>query len=119
MSVVSPGGPWMTALSCTLAPLADDHRRVVGADDRAVPDRRALLDDDVADERRGRRDERARVHLRRQALEREERHVVGSLEERARDRDRGPGGVTFDHQVGIGSSSADARTPGSIRRPSP
>ena len=58
-SVVSPGGPWITALSCTLAPRAHDHGRVVGADHRAVPDRRALLDDHVADERRGRRDERA------------------------------------------------------------
>jgi len=39
----------------------DDHRRVVGAHDDAVPDRRAGFDDDVAHERRGRRDERRRV----------------------------------------------------------
>ena len=54
---------------------AHDHGRVVGPDHRAVPDRRALLDDDVADQRRRRRDERARVHLRGQALEREQRHA--------------------------------------------
>ena len=53
-----------------------DDRLEVGADDGVVPDRRALLDRHVADEDRGRRDERGRVHARRFPFEAEQWHEV-------------------------------------------
>ena len=68
---------------------AHDHRCVVGADDHAVPDRRVLLDDHVADERRGGRDECRGMNPRLQPFEREQRHgpdsplvVTGTLARR-------------------------------------
>ena len=44
---------------------ADDDRLEVGPDDRVVPDRRALLDRDVADNDGRRGDERGGMHARR------------------------------------------------------
>ena len=63
-----------TAQSCTLAPRAHDDRLEVGAHHGVVPDRRALLDRHVADEDRGRRDERRRMHARRFSFEAEQWH---------------------------------------------
>ena len=123
MSVVRPGGPWITALSCTLAPAAHDHRRVVGPDHRAVPDRRACLDDHVADERRRRRDERGRVDPRRQPFEREQRHQRSPSDHRkaprhgrARAAAAVPARRASPTCVGERWQGV-ARTPGSTRRP--
>ena len=56
---------------------ADRDRVEVRAQHRAVPDRRVLLDGDVADEAGGGGDERGGVHARRLSFEREERHLGG------------------------------------------
>ena len=97
---------------------AHDHRRVVGADHRAVPDRRAVLDDHVADQRRGRRDERAPgAPAASGPRTRTAASPVTPYRNARATASRGPSGVTIDDEVGIGNRSADARTPGSIRRP--
>ena len=103
-----------------------DHRRVVGADDHAVPDRRAFLDDHVADQRRGRRDERRRVDaaasdLRTRTAASGRTSGAARSQERACDararRSRPAPSARSDRRVG--ERRAGARTPGSTRRPDP
>ena len=53
---------------------AHDHRRVIGTEDRAVPDGCAGLDRDVAHEGGGGRDECLGMDARRPAVELEEGH---------------------------------------------
>src|SRR2546430_14548631 len=53
---------------------ADDDRVEVGAEHGVVPHGRVLLDRDVADEHRGRRDEGGRMHLGALSLEAEQWH---------------------------------------------
>src|SRR5438132_14054941 len=55
----------------------DDDRLEIGAHHRVVPDRGALLDRDVADDDRRRRDERRRMHARMLSLEAEQWHGCG------------------------------------------
>src|SRR5438270_364270 len=55
----------------------DDDRLEIRAHHRVVPDRGALLDRDVADDDRRRRDERRRMHARMLSLEAEQWHGCG------------------------------------------